>query len=185
MNKLLLIAATLAMPIMAQVTPRPAPEFVFNLLNKKQALLSSYKGKMVVFACLSATCPHCQAFVPGLNEIQRDYASKGVVVLGSLFNPEAEASLPGFIQQFKPEFPLGWSTKEIVHEWMGISLMKIMYVPVVAIIDKKGTILEQHTGDDTPFMNDPKQSVRARLDALLGPATSKAGAKKTTASAKK
>lgn len=184
-KKLLLIAATLALPLMAQVTPRPAPEFVFNLLNKKQALLSSYKGKTVVFACLSATCPHCQAFVPGLNEIQRDYAARGVVVVGAIYNPGAEAALPGFIQQFKPEFQLGWSTDEIVHSWLSASVMKVLYVPIVAIIDKKGTILEQHTGDDTPFMNEPKQSVRARLDTLLGPATSKAGAKKTTTSAKK
>ena len=117
---------TLGLPLLAQVTPRPAPEFVFNLLSGKQALLSSYKGKIVVFACLSATCPHCQAFVPGLNEIQRDYAPKGVVILGSLFNPDADKSLPGFTQQFKPEFPLGWSTNEIVHAWMGVSVMKIM-----------------------------------------------------------
>ncbi len=187
MKKLLLRSVglfSLALPLMAQVTPRPAPEFVFNLLNKKQALLSTYKGKTVVFACLSATCPHCQAFVPGLNEIARDYASKGVVVLGTLFNPDAEVSLPGFIQSFKPEFPLGWSNNEIVHTWMGISVMKVMYVPVVAIIDKKGTIIEQHTGDD-PFMKEPKQAVRARLDALLGSASVSTGAKKTVAAKKK
>jgi peroxiredoxin len=165
---------TLALPLLAQHTPRPAPEFVFNLLGKKQALLSHYKGKIVVFAALSATCPHCQAFVPGLNEIQRDYASKGVVVLGTLFNPEAEASQPGFIQQFKPTFPMGWSTNEIVHSWMGISVMKIMYVPTVAIIDQKGNIVEQHTGDDKPFMDEPKVSVRKRLDGMLGSARSAA-----------
>ena len=187
MRKLLLRSIalfTLALPMLAQVTPRPAPEFVFNLLNKKQVLLSNYKGKIVVFAGLSATCPHCQAFVPGLNEIQRDYASRGVVVLGALFSPEAEAALPGFIQQFKPEFPLGWSTNEIVHEWMGISLMKTMYVPIVAIIDKKGTIVEQYTGEE-PAMNDPKAMVRKRLDALLGPSAAATGAKKAMATTKK
>lgn len=175
---------TLALPLLAQQTPRPAPEFVFNLLNKKQALLSSYKGKMVVFACLSATCPHCQAFVPGLNEIQRDYASKGVVVVGTLFNLDAEASQRGFIQQFKPEFPLGWSTNEIVHTWMGISVMKMMYVPVVAIIDKTGAIIEQHTGDD-PFMKEPKTAVRARLDVLLAKAGTSPAARKAAPAARK
>jgi thiol-disulfide isomerase/thioredoxin len=165
----------LALPVMAQTTPRPATEFVFNLLGKKTALLSSYKGKTVVFACLSATCPHCQAFVPGLNEIQRDYASKGVVVLATLFNPDAEVSHPGFVQQFKPEFPLGWSTRELVHAWLGYSVMKQTYVPIVAFIDKKGMIIEQHTGDD-PFMTNPKEAVRARLDAMF--AAPVVGAKK-------
>ena len=161
----------LALPVMAQDTPRPATEFVCNLLGKKTALLSSYKGKSVVFACLSATCPHCQAFVPGLNEIQRDYASKGVVVLATLFNPDAEVTHPGFVQQFKPEFPLGWSTRELVHAWLGYSVMKQTYVPIVAFIDKKGNIIEQHTGDD-PFMTNPKESVRARLDVMFAPAAS-------------
>ena len=182
MKKLLLRTIgvlTLALPVVAQVTPRPAPEFVFNLLNKKQTLLSSYKGKLVVFACLSATCPHCQAFVPDLNMIQKDYGPRGVAVVGTLFNPDAEVSHPGFIQQFKPEFPLGWSTRELVHAWLGFSVMKQTYVPIVAFIDKKGTIIEQHTGDD-PFMKEPKDAVRMKLDQLLGPAAGAAG-KKTTA----
>ena len=189
MRKLFLIGATMfvvtmALPLLAQQTPRPAPEFVYNLLNKKQVLLSSYKGKLVVFACLSATCPHCQAFVPGLNEIQKDYGPRGVAVVAALFNPDAEVTLPGFVQQFKPEFPLGWSTREIVHAWLGYSFMRQTYVPIVAIIDKKGTILEQYTGEDK-FMVEPKPAVRARLDALLGSASIGAGAKKTVAATKK
>ncbi len=168
---------TLALPMLAQDLPRPAPEFVFHLLGNKSSLLSSYRGKLVVFACLSATCGHCQAFVPKLNAIQKDYAAKGVVVVGTLFNPDAEVTHPGFIQQFKPEFPLGWSTRELVHAWLGFSVMKQTYVPIVAFIDKKGAILAQYTGADA-FMNEPGDSVRAKLDSLLGPA---AGAKKAAA----
>ena len=117
--------------------------------------------------------------MPGLNEIQKDYGPRGVAVVGTLFNPDAEVTHPGFVQQFKPEFPLGWSTREIVHAWLGYSVMKQTYVPIVAFIDKKGTIIEQHTGDD-PFMKEPKEAVRLRLDQLLGPAAG-AGGKKTAA----
>jgi len=173
----------LALPAAAQVTPRPATEFVLNLLNKKQALLSSYKGKTVVFACLSATCPHCQAFVPELNAIQKEYAAKGVAVVGTLFNPDAEVTHPGFVQSFKPEFPLGWSTRELVHAWLGFSVMKQTYVPIVAFIDKKGSIVAQYTGDD-PFMKEPGKATRVKLNELLGGAAG-AAAKKAPVSSKK
>src|SRR4051794_15722031 len=44
--------------------PRKAPEFVFNIQDGSQLLLSSQKGKAVVVAFMFTTCPHCQALCP-------------------------------------------------------------------------------------------------------------------------
>src|SRR6516164_5819294 len=69
--------------------PRKAPEFVFNLQDGQQLLLSSLRGKTVVVAFMFTTCPHCQALCPELGMIQKEYAAKGVQFVGDVIDPEA------------------------------------------------------------------------------------------------
>ena len=75
------------------VVPRKAPEFVFNMADGPQRLLSMYRGKNVVLALMFATCPHCQKTSQVLTQVQAEYAAKGVQVLGAVL---ARATPPVF-----------------------------------------------------------------------------------------
>ena len=69
--------------------PRKAAEFVFQMVDGPQQLLSMYKGKTIVLALMYTTCPHCQKTAQVLSKVQTEYAGKGVQVLGAVFDQGA------------------------------------------------------------------------------------------------
>jgi len=150
----------------AQEVPRPAGEFVITMPGGGQTLLSQYAGKVVVLAFISTTCPHCQHTTGLLSAIQNEYKSRGVQVLAAAFNPGADTLVAAFIDQFKPTFPVGSSTRDAVLEYEQASLAKPNYVPNLIFIDRKRVIRAQHMGDDD-FFKDQDKNIRAEIDLLL------------------
>src|SRR5882724_578161 len=90
----LLLAASMA--VRAADTPRKAPALALHLADGRDVQLSQFKGKVVALAFISTTCPHCQNYTQTLNAIQKDYAPKGVQILGAAFNDGAQGLLPAF-----------------------------------------------------------------------------------------
>src|SRR6266853_2283577 len=95
MRKLLVLMA-LATALFAAQVPRKAPEFVFQMVDGPQQLLSMYKGKTIAVAFMYTTCPHCQKTAQVLAQVQKEYAGKGVQVLGAVFDQAAASR----VQQF-------------------------------------------------------------------------------------
>jgi thiol-disulfide isomerase/thioredoxin len=161
----LLVAAT---PPDQAAGLRKSPEFVFNMQDGKQLLLSSFRGKVVMISFMFTTCPHCKAAVPVLAGIQKDYAAKGVQFVGDVIDPGAKDGLAEFNQLYvRGAFPVGWSPEEAAREYMRIPAGKNYYVPMVAFVDRKGYIHSQYIGDND-FFKDMEPNIRAELDKILG-----------------
>lgn len=168
--------------------PRKAPEFVIHMPNGKELLLSQYRGKVVALAFMHTTCPHCQALAPMLGAIQRDYAAKGVEILGAVFNPPgpgspgAKATVDMFVSMYsRNAIPVGWSDERPVLDFLKHPDPHY-YVPIMVFIDRQGMIQAQYIGDND-FFRDQDKNIRAELDKLL--AAPAAGAKKKTVISKK
>lgn len=154
--------------------PRPAGEFSVHTEDGKQVLLSSYKGKVVLLAFFFTTCPHCQNMATTLQTIQKDYGPKGVQILAGCFDDNAANQVGQFNQLFvKNAFPLGWDDRASVFEFLHLSLMQQIFVPILTFVDRKGMIRQQYIGDET-YLRDPNKNVRASLDELLKAAPAKA-----------
>jgi thiol-disulfide isomerase/thioredoxin len=149
--------------------PRKAPELVIQMPGK-QMLLSQYRGYVCVVAFMSTTCPHCQHLAQVLAELQPEYSSKGVQVLGVVFNPEAVAEAGNFAHVYaKNMFPVGMSTDQIVADFVQHP-PGIHYIPMIAFIDKQGVIRSQHLGlTDKEFFEEKVevQNIRGDLDKIL------------------
>jgi thiol-disulfide isomerase/thioredoxin len=162
---LLAACATLA----AAEIPRQAPELTI-LMQGRPVQLSQYKGYICVVAFMSTTCPHCQHLATVLAPIQQEYASKGVQVLGVVFNPEANTDLPAFSRNFaKGLFPVGMSTDAVVAAFVQHP-PGIHYIPMIVFIDKHGVIRGQHLGiDDGAFFTEgvEVQNIRGELDRII------------------
>jgi len=111
-----------------------------------------------------------------LSPIQTEMAAKGGQIVGACFNPDAQRLVPGFIQQFRPTFPVGWSTNETVMKYIEVPAGVIPYVPILLFIDRSGMIRNQYLGTD-PFMSTGRNGIVAKLNELLGPPAAKTGAK--------
>jgi len=145
--------------------PRPAPEFVIRN-STGEALLSQLRGKVVLLALIHTTCPHCQQSMGVLNQLQREYGPRGFQAVASAFNEMAAQLLPEFITRFRPAFPVGFTSRETVNEYLKLPTDVPFKIPVYVFIDKKGMIRALHVAGEPFFQDDPKNT-RSLIESLL------------------
>lgn len=153
-------------PDAAAQTPRKAPEFAVRLTPSGQSLLSQHRGKVVLLAFMSTTCGHCQKLAPVLSDLQKEYGPRGFQALGVAFNDMANMLVPDFNKQVRPNYPMGWSPRDPVLEFIQHSPMKQLFVPILVFIDRDGMIRSQHLGDD-PFFQNQNQNLRQTIETML------------------
>jgi peroxiredoxin len=163
-----LVAGTAPAPARAPAVPRKAAEFVFNNVDGPQQLLSMYKGKTIVLALMFTTCPHCQKTAQLLTQIQKEYAAKGVQILGAVFDKGAKDRVQQFNKQLGLSFPVGYSEQPQVLEFLQLPPNDPYFVPALVFIDKRGTIRSQYVGDET-FLSHQEVNIRAEIDKMLKP----------------
>jgi thiol-disulfide isomerase/thioredoxin len=148
--------------------PRKAPEFaILQPNNGPQTLLSSYKGKVVAMAFMYTTCPHCQKTAGILAQVQKEYAAKGVQILGVTFDQAAAANVKQFDAVFvKGAFPVGYSQDDVVRRFLGLTADEPYFVPILVFIDKTGMIRSEYIGDEQ-FLGNQEVNIRKELDKLL------------------
>ena len=129
-----------------------------------------------MLAFILADCPHCQAAVKILSDLQKTYGDRGLQVVGAVFNENAPKLVPDFIR-YKPAFPVGYAARsEVVGYLNGADPVAELWVPVVVFIDRKGVVRNQYLGDD-PFQKFFENNVRQKIEAMLRePASSKKAA---------
>jgi peroxiredoxin len=146
--------------------PRKSPEFTVTDPAGKPILLSSLKGKIVVMPFMFTTCPHCQREAQMLTKLQQEFASKGVVMLGTVFNDANGAMATQFVKEFNIGFPVGYATRDAVVSYLGLSVLDRWVVPQVAILDRKGNVVAQSAATGTPELQD-EAYLRNFLDKLV------------------
>ena len=124
--------------------------------GKKQSL-SALKGEVVLLDFWATWCGPCRMLMPGLDEIQKRYADKGLKILG-VTKPYAQGWLPekgntqrgqtvrgmtrdAFLQhllEFRRRF--GVDYPYVVTGKQGFDSYRVGGIPMVVLIDKQGNI---------------------------------------------
>jgi thiol-disulfide isomerase/thioredoxin len=90
-------------PAAKPAPPRTLSEIDLAGYNK---LLADHKGKPLLVTFWATWCEPCRDEFPIINKIARDYASKGLVVLGVDMDDDAAVNLiQHFLERNKPIFP--------------------------------------------------------------------------------
>jgi len=152
-------------PAPAADLPRKAPDFTINLLDGKKLTLSQYKGHPVVLAFILTSCTHCQAAVKVLTKLQTEYAPRGLQVLASAIEQDAQSHIKLFVRNFAPTFPVGYNTGAEAGSLLPPT-GKLPLMPLVGFIDRQGVLRAQHEGEE-PFFNDLEPNLRKEIEALL------------------
>ena len=153
----------------AQQLPRKSPEFVINMTGgKPPILLSSFKGKVIVFAGILTTCPHCQHTVGLLSKLQNELGPRGLQVVAYAAGQDApDLAVPLFVKTFNPPFPVGYNSDvKTVLEYYQYSVNNLPHMPMLAFIDRQFTIRAQHEGGDSAFFDESQQeqNLRAQIE---------------------
>jgi thiol-disulfide isomerase/thioredoxin len=121
--------------------------------------LSDYASKLVVLNFWATWCGPCQAEMPLLARIGREYAARGVVVIGvSVDDGRTRKDVKGFVARHDVDFPiwLGGTPDEVDKLKLGVA------IPATAFLDRAGRVQARILGEVR------EAEVRERLDWLLG-----------------
>lgn len=114
---------------------QPAPDFTLNDLSNQPVSLSSLRGKKVVLLDFWATwCGPCRMAMPGLQELQDKFKSKGFEVL-SVDQAEGSDVVRPFIERKKYSFHVVLDADGQVGSQYGVR-----GIPTLVLVDKKGGV---------------------------------------------
>jgi peroxiredoxin len=147
---------------------RPSPVFAMQRVGAGPLPLSQYRGKVVALAFIYTTCSHCQQLTTVLNSIAREYSARGVQVLECAFNDDAAQTIPDFLKQLEPPFPVGFNTQAAVRSYLQYTLTdaRTLYVPHLVFLDRRGIIRGDYPGE-SEFLKNAEVNIRSELDKLL------------------
>ncbi len=134
-------------------------------LNANRQTLEQYRGRIVVLNFWATWCVPCREEMPLLVDLQKRYASRGVVVVGASADDEStQARIEPFVEELGITFPIwiGANTADMERLGLGAAL------PATAIIDKEGRIIFRIIG---PLK---RKALARRIDHLLSDKQGKA-----------
>jgi len=131
--------------------PRHAPEFVIHNPDGTQTLLSSYRGKVVALLFVYTTCVHCQHTSQVFSKYNTEFGARGFQPVDVAFNEMANLFVKDFVKEFGINYPVGFSPRDPVLDYLGIPAIDHFVVPQIVWIDRKGNIRSQ-----TPPLGDDK-----------------------------
>ena len=148
-----------------------APDFSLPGVDGKDYSLNSFKDKKVVVVIFTCNhCPYAQAYEDRLISIQRDYATKGVQLVG--INPNDEAGYPedsfdNMVRRAKKKqfnFPYLRDESQRIARSYGAE-----YTPEVFVLNAKQEVRYIGRVDDNWQHPDKAHShdLRAAIDAVL------------------
>lgn len=145
---------------------RKAPEVAFTVPGQGQKLLSQYRGKVVALEFIYTTCPHCQAASHIMSRFQNEFGPKGFQALDIAFNDNADLLVGDFAKEQQTQFPVGWTTRDQVLSFLGLSAVERFVVPQVILIDREGMIHYQTPplGDEDSYK---EEVIQKRIEMLL------------------
>ncbi|NLI62255.1 MAG: TlpA family protein disulfide reductase [Methanosarcinaceae archaeon] len=108
-----------------------APDFTFSLLDKSDAKLSDYEGRIVLLNFWGLGCPPCIMELPAFETLQREFPDDLTVLAINCQDPVV--ALEYFKEKSNPTFTIGYvDSKNCPYP--------IQSIPYTVIIDKEGNI---------------------------------------------
>ena len=177
---LLLMAATLAAP--STVIPRPSPEFTIHGPSGKDVLLSSFKGKVVMIEFLFLRSVKCVNLAATMNKLNAELGQRGFQPIAVAFPaPQSDANgllVGSMAENLKLTYPMGYTKKEDVDQYLGRGDKELLRIPQVIIIDRAGIIRAQTGGQDGNLKLEDEAYLRTLLQGLLDEGGARGASKK-------
>jgi cytochrome c biogenesis protein CcmG/thiol:disulfide interchange protein DsbE len=117
-----------------------APDFTLKDASGEDVKLSGLKGKVVVVNFWATWCEGCQLEIPLFIEFAKEYAAKGLVVIGISLDDDGWKSVRPWLKEKKVNYPIVIGNDELGKKY-GLQGM-----PLTALVDRDGRIADVHSG---------------------------------------
>jgi len=119
---------------------KPAPlDFTLKDMHGQDVYLASFKGKVILINFWATWCAPCKAEIPGLVELQEQYADD-LVVLGLSIDDTADKLLT-FADAYEMNYPVlvGLGQDDVLDAYG-----PLWAIPVSVFIDREGVVAARH-----------------------------------------
>lgn len=142
--------------VQSAITKQPSPAWELKDLDGKAVKSSDFAGKVVVLDFWATWCGPCRMEIPGFIELHKQYADKGLVVVGVSLDRGGASAVKPFVEKMGINYRIVLGDETIVSAFGGIE-----GIPTTFIIDRKGQIVGTHVGYA------PKAEFEAEIKPLL------------------
>jgi peroxiredoxin len=156
-----------------------APDFTLASLDGSKVSLSEFRGKAVLLNFWATWCPPCKVEMPWFEDLQKQYASQGLVVLGVAMDDTEPATIAKFASELGVNYQVLLGTNKVSDDYGDVQ-----YLPTTFYIGRDGAIVDKMTG--LLDRNDIEQAVKKALCTAARPTiaqqrTKSAGDRKSAA----
>ncbi|MCK4710852.1 MAG: TlpA family protein disulfide reductase [Gammaproteobacteria bacterium] len=134
-----------------------APTFILKGDNGTISL-KKLRGKVVYVDFWASWCIPCRKSFPWMNEMQKKYKSKGLVVIGINLDEDKSAA-QNFLKQVPANFTIAYDPDGVTP-----GKYKVEVMPTSYLIDRSGNLVYTHRG----FKKSYSEKMENKITALLG-----------------
>jgi peroxiredoxin len=124
---------------------KTAPDFTLQTLQGKTVHLSDFRGKAVLLNLWATWCDPCKIEMPWFEELQTQYGSQGLQILGVSMDDAAPSDIAQFAKEMHVDYPI-LVGKESQRQALAESYGGLQVLPESFYIDRDGKVVEQVLG---------------------------------------
>jgi len=149
---------------------KPAPDFALQTLDGKTLRLSDFRGKGVLLNFWATWCVPCKVEMPWFVELQKQYGSQGLQVLGIAMDDASPEDIAKFAKELGVNYPV-----VIGKEAVGDSYGGIPFLPATFYVGRDGKVVDKIYGlkSRSEIEDDIKKSLaQGQISAAQAPVSS-------------
>jgi thiol-disulfide isomerase/thioredoxin len=119
----------------------PAPDFTLQSLDGKSVSLSEFKGKAVLVNFWATWCGPCKIETPWLVELQNEYGSQGLQIVGVAMDESGKDEIARFAKDMGMNYPVLLGREAVGEAYGGVPAL-----PESFFIGRDGKIVDKIMG---------------------------------------
>lgn len=119
----------------------PAPDFTLESLDGQNIRLSNLRGKAVLLNFWATWCSPCKIEMPWFIELQKQYGSQGLQVIGVAMDDSSKEDISKFAKEMGVNYPVLLGKEAVGEEYGGVPAL-----PESFFIGRDGNIVDRIIG---------------------------------------
>lgn len=134
------------------------PDFSLTTLTGETVSSQDYDRKILVVNFWATWCTPCVYEIPHLNDLYRDFRSKGVEVLGISLDSADREHVLRFTRRHRIRYPVVVGARSLGDDFGGVRA-----IPTTFIVDQQGEIIKRYDGFRPSYMKETRRTIEELL----------------------